>query len=165
MIVIPMIFIRMLIIKKADLVIILMIIRISGSKNDWTHDYIVWKKKIIVATTKNPIIIPVILKWITEKHVLKHNANYAINIDDINIVKQSRDNAVHTILPTKSSSTMRTESYGWLSLILYEKKGVSIHGGTPSSHPFLDGIFPYKPSTFFLSPFMEIPIWQGNSSI
>ena len=61
-IVIPMIFIRMLIIKRADLVIILMIIRISGSKNDWTHDYIVWKKKIIVATTNNPIIIPVILK-------------------------------------------------------------------------------------------------------
>ena len=126
-IVIPMIFIRMLIIKKADLVIILMIIRISGSKNDWTHDYIVWKKKIIVATTKNPIIIPVILKWITEKHVLKHNANYAINIDDINIVKQSRDNAVHTILPTKSSSTMRTDDYHWF----YMKKKVFPFTGVP----------------------------------
>ena len=39
--------------------------------------------------------------------------------------------------------------------------GVSINRGTPSYHPFLDGIFPYKPSIFgyhhFRNPQMELP--------
>ena len=40
--------------------------------------------------------------------------------------------------------------------------GFHSHGGTPSHHPFLDGIFPYKPSSYGGSPMtMESPIcWQ-----
>ena len=30
--------------------------------------------------------------------------------------------------------------------------GVSTNGGTPSHHPFIDGIFPYKPSSYGGSP-------------
>ena len=37
--------------------------------------------------------------------------------------------------------------------------GVSINGGTPSYHPFLDGICPYKPSSYGGTPMaMETPI-------
>ena len=34
----------------------------------------------------------------------------------------------------------------------YIHLGVSINGGTPSYHPFLDGIFPYKPSSYWGTP-------------
>ena len=34
-------------------------------------------------------------------------------------------------------------------------------GGTPSHHPFPDGILPYKPSNLGASPFVEKPISQN----
>ena len=38
--------------------------------------------------------------------------------------------------------------------------GVSINGGTPVHHPFLDGISPYKPSSYWDTPMtMETPIY------
>ena len=37
--------------------------------------------------------------------------------------------------------------------------GFLSHRGTPSHHPFLDGIFPYKPTSYWGTPMtMEIPI-------
>ena len=30
---------------------------------------------------------------------------------------------------------------------------------SPSFHPFLDGIVPYKPSFFGVPPFVETPMW------
>ena len=37
--------------------------------------------------------------------------------------------------------------------------GVSIHGASPSHHPFLGGIFPYKPSSYWGTPIYGTPIW------
>ena len=37
---------------------------------------------------------------------------------------------------------------------------VSWNGGTPSYHQFLARIFPYKPSSYWAHPFMEIPKCQ-----
>ena len=48
---------------------------------------------------------------------------------------------------------------------------VSWNRATPSHHPFLDGIFPYKPSILGYPPFMETPIYgkspffMGKSTI
>ena len=35
--------------------------------------------------------------------------------------------------------------------------GFLSHGGTPRHHPFIDGIFYYKPFVLSVSPFMETP--------
>ena len=33
-------------------------------------------------------------------------------------------------------------------------------------HPFLDGIFPYKPSSYWGSPFMDTPKWRlGDGTV
>ena len=37
------------------------------------------------------------------------------------------------------------------------KWGFPIHGGTPTCHPFLDGIFPYKPSSIGVPPWLWKP--------
>ena len=33
--------------------------------------------------------------------------------------------------------------------------------GVPPNHPFIDGIFPYKPTILGVLPLMESPIWQS----
>ena len=41
---------------------------------------------------------------------------------------------------------------------------VSINGGTPSFHPFIDWISPYKPSSDKgVPPFMETPVYTSIS--
>ena len=44
--------------------------------------------------------------------------------------------------------------------------GGSINGGTPSYHPFLDGIFPYKPSIWGYHHYWKPPyndLWMNSS--
>ena len=42
---------------------------------------------------------------------------------------------------------------------------VSQNGGTPSHHPFIDGIFPYKPSSYWGTPMaMETPKKRSNGT-
>ena len=38
-------------------------------------------------------------------------------------------------------------------------------GSTPSHHPFIDGIFHYKPSSFGISPFMDTSTSDGDTLV
>ena len=60
----------------------------------------------------------------------------------------------------------------WISLDAMDchDMGVSINGGTPSHHPFLVGIFPYKPYKasiwnyphLWTPPYVMIVVWLGS---